>query len=162
MRDALEKLCRAALDELCAARAREGAKLAAVVLGRLADMKERLARAAPLLPEAQAAFRAKLEERLREALGTGQEERIRAEVALFAARTDVDEELARLAAHIGEAERVLGGEGAAGKKLDFIAQEMNREANTFASKAVGLKVSDCALELKLLVEQIREQVQNIE
>jgi uncharacterized protein (TIGR00255 family) len=97
MHAAIDKLCRAALDELCAARAREGAKLGTIVLGRLADMKERLARAAPLLPEAQAAFRAKLEERLREALGTGQEERIRAEVALFATRTDVDEELTRLA-----------------------------------------------------------------
>jgi len=161
-RAAIEKLCRAALDELCAARAREGAKLGTIVLGRLADMKKRLAEAAPLLPEAQAAFRAKQEERLREALGAGSEERIRAEIAVFAAKTDVDEEMTRLGAHVEEAERVLAKGGAAGKKLDFIAQEMNREANTFAAKAAGLKVSDCALELKLLVEQIREQVQNIE
>jgi uncharacterized protein (TIGR00255 family) len=161
-RAAIETLCCAALDDLCAARAREGAKLATIVLGRLADMKKRLADAAPLLPEAQAAWRVKLGERLREALGAGQEERIRAEIALFAAKTDVDEELTRLGAHIGEAERVLAKGGAAGKRLDFIAQEMNREANTFAAKAAGLKVSDCALELKLLVEQIREQVQNIE
>jgi uncharacterized protein (TIGR00255 family) len=162
VRAIIESLCRAALEELCAARAREGAKLATIVRGRLADMRKRLAYAAPLLPEAQAAFRAKLEERLREALGAGSEERIRAEIALFAAKTDVDEELTRLTAHIEEAERVLSKGGAAGKRLDFVAQEMNREANTLASKAAGLKVSDCALELKLLVEQIREQVQNIE
>ena len=161
-RAAIGSLCRAALDELCAARAREGAKLATIVLGRVADMKKRLAEAAPLIPEASAAFRARLEERLREALGAGNEERIRAEIALFATRTDVDEELTRLGAHIQEAERTLAKGGAVGKRLDFLAQEMNREANTLASKAAGLKIADCALELKLLIEQVREQVQNIE
>ena len=166
-RAAIERLCRAALDELCAARAREGAKLVAIVLGRIADMAKRLAEAAPLIPEATAAFKAKLEERLREALGAGNEERIRAEIALFATRTDVDEELTRLGAHIQEAERTLSvaqtrAAGPIGKRLDFLAQEMNREANTLASKAAGLKISECALELKLLIEQVREQVQNIE
>ncbi|HXR57732.1 MAG TPA: DUF1732 domain-containing protein, partial [Burkholderiales bacterium] len=101
------------------------------------------------------------------ALGAGSEERIRAEIALFATRTDVDEELTRLGAHIQEAERTLSvaqarSAGPIGKRLDFLAQEMNREANTLASKAAGLKISDCALELKLLIEQVREQVQNIE
>jgi len=162
MRALIDRLCRSALDELCAARAREGAKLATIVLGRLDEMKKRLAEVAPLLPEASAAFRAKLEERLREALGAGSEERIRAEIALFAAKTDVDEELTRLNAHLQEVERALGKGGAVGKRLDFLAQELNREANTLASKAAGLKISDCALELKLLIEQIREQVQNIE
>lgn len=161
-RKVIEHLCRSALEELCAARAREGAKLASIVLGRVADMKKRLAEAAPLIPEASAAFRARLEERLREALGAGNEERIRAEIALFASRTDVDEELTRLGAHIQEAERTLAKGGPAGKRLDFIAQEMNREANTLASKSAGLKISECALELKLLIEQVREQVQNIE
>jgi uncharacterized protein (TIGR00255 family) len=161
-RAAIERLVRAALDELCAARAREGAKLATIVLGRIAEMKKRLAEVVPLLPEAQAAFRAKLAERLREALGAGSEERIRAEIALFAAKTDVDEELTRLAAHVQESERALGKGGAVGKRLDFLAQEMNREANTLAAKAAGLKIADCALELKLLIEQVREQVQNIE
>lgn len=166
-RAAIEGLARAALDELCAARAREGAKLATIVLGRIAEMKKRLAEVAPLLPEAAAAFRAKHAERLREALGAGSEERIRAEIALFAAKTDVDEELTRLGAHVQEAERALGEAqtrtvGAIGKRLDFLAQEMNREANTLAAKAAGLKIADCALELKLLIEQVREQVQNIE
>ena len=167
MRAVIESLVRAALDEFCAARAREGAKLATIVLGRIADMKTRLADAAPLVPEAAAAFRAKLEDKLREALGSGSEERIRAEIALFAAKTDVDEELTRLNAHIEEVERTLH-EGQTrtgvpvGKRLDFLAQELNREANTLAAKAAGLKISDCALELKLLIEQIREQVQNLE
>jgi uncharacterized protein (TIGR00255 family) len=92
---------------------------------------------------------------------------VRAEIALFAAKSDVDEELTRLAAHLDEVERVIneGGTrtgGAVGKRLDFLAQELNREANTLAAKAAGLKIADGALELKLLIEQIREQVQNIE
>ncbi|HZS69419.1 MAG TPA: DUF1732 domain-containing protein, partial [Burkholderiales bacterium] len=87
-------------------------------------------------------------------------------IAVFAAKADVDEELTRLNAHLGEVDRVLGEGGARtvpiGKRLDFLAQELNREANTLASKAASQEISDCALELKLLVEQMREQVQNIE
>ena len=161
-RTILEALCRRTLDELCAARGREGAKLAAILLGRVAEMRKRLAEVAPLVPEAVAAHRARLAERLREVLDAGVEERIRTEVALFAAKTDVDEEITRLATHLDEVERVLAQGGAAGKRLDFLAQELNREANTLASKAAGLRIADCALELKLLIEQIREQVQNIE
>ena len=161
-RAALERLARGALDELCAARAREGAKLAAVIQERVAAMRQRVAEAAPLVPEAVSAYRARISERLREALGAGDEERLRAEVALFAARSDVDEELTRLGAHLAEIERTLRQGGAAGKRLDFLAQELNREANTLASKAAGLRISECALELKLLIEQVREQVQNIE
>ena len=91
---------------------------------------------------------------------------MRAELAVFAAKVDVDEELTRLTAHFGEVERTLAEGGArssaVGKRLDFIAQELNREANTLASKAASQEISDCALELKLLIEQMREQVQNIE
>ncbi len=173
-RTVLEDLCRRALDDLCATRAREGARLAEIVLERVASMRERLAQVAPLVPEAVAAHRARLAERLREVLEAGVEERIRTEIALFAAKSDVDEEITRLGAHLGEVERVLneggtrtggavGSKGdSVGKRLDFLAQELNREANTLASKAAGLKIADCALELKLLIEQIREQVQNIE
>ena len=125
-------------------------------------MRKRLAEVAPLVPEAVATYRAKISERLREALGTGDNERANAEVALFAAKSDVDEEITRLATHLDEVERVIAKGGAAGKRLDFLAQELNREANTLASKAAGLRIADCALELKLLIEQIREQVQNIE
>jgi uncharacterized protein (TIGR00255 family) len=161
-RPVLEALCRRALEDLAAAREREGAKLAAILRERVADMRRRLAEVAPLVPEAIATHRARLAERLREVISAGVEERIRTEIALFAAKSDVDEEITRLAAHLEEVERVLARGGAAGKRLDFLAQELNREANTLASKAAGLKIADCALELKLLIEQIREQVQNIE
>ena len=165
-RGALDSVCRRALDDLCAARGREGAKLAAILLARVGEMRKRLAEVAPLVPEAVATYRAKISERLREVLGTGDNERANAEVALFAAKSDVDEEITRLATHLDEVERVLvkgnATGGAVGKRLDFLAQELNREANTLASKAAGLRIADCALELKLLIEQIREQVQNIE
>jgi uncharacterized protein (TIGR00255 family) len=154
--------CRRALDELVATRAREGAKLAASVQERVAAMRARVEQVAPLVPQSVAAYQERIAERLREAIGSADDDRIRAEVALFAAKSDVDEELERLRTHLAEVERVLRAGGAAGKRLDFLAQELNREANTLASKAATQAVSDCALELKLLVEQVREQVQNIE
>jgi uncharacterized protein (TIGR00255 family) len=116
----------------------------------------------PLLPEAIAAYQAKITERLREAIGSADDERIRAEVALFAGRGDVAEELERLSTHLDEVERTLRAGGTVGKRLDFLAQELNREANTLAAKSASAAISDCALELKLLIEQVREQVQNIE
>ena len=162
LRAAAEALCRRALDELVAARGREGAKLATAILERVRGMRAHLEKIVPILPEAIAAYQAKITERLREALGSADDERVRTEVALFAAKADVAEELDRLQAHLGEVESVLRKGGAVGKRLDFLAQELNREANTLASKAASPAVSDCALELKVLIEQIREQVQNIE
>ena len=161
-RQAAEQLSRRAVDELVATRAREGAKLAAAVGERIADMRRRLEEVAPLIPAALASYQMKLAEKLREALGSGDDDRVRSELAVFAAKVDVDEELTRLRAHVDEVARVLGQGGAAGKRLDFIAQELNREANTLAAKAASPQVSACALELKLLIEQMREQVQNIE
>ena len=152
----------AALDELCAARAREGEKLAQNIAARVDEMERRMAAVAPLVPEAVAAFQAKLAQRLREALGSADDERVRVEVAVFAMKSDVDEELTRLAAHLGEVRRTLAQGGPVGKRLDFLAQELNREANTLASKAAAAAIADAALELKLLIEQMREQVQNIE
>jgi uncharacterized protein (TIGR00255 family) len=166
MRALAERLCRQALDEFVAARRREGAKLAAAVTERVAAMRRRLEEVAPLVPQSIALYEEKLKERLKEAIGSADDERIRAEIALFAAKIDVGEELDRLRAHLGEVDRTLSQGGSrgspVGKRLDFLAQELNREANTLASKAASQAVSDCALELKLLVEQIREQVQNIE
>jgi len=162
LRAAVDALAKRVVDELCAARLREGAKLAAILSGRVGEMRARLAEVTPLVPQANAAYQARLAERLREAVGTADDERIRAELAVFAVKTDVQEELQRLAAHVDEVERILARGGAAGKRLDFLAQELNREANTLASKAATQRIADCALELKLLIEQIREQVQNIE
>ena len=162
LRAAAAELCRRALDELVAARRREGAKLAASIAERVAAMRRRVEEVKPLVPQAVVAYQAKLAERLREVLGSADDERIRTEIAVFAGKSDVDEELERLTVHLAEVDRVLKQGGAAGKRLDFIAQELNREANTLASKAASQAISDCALELKLLVEQVREQVQNIE
>ncbi len=155
-------LCRQALDELVATRNREGAKLAHGILQRVHAMRARVDEVAPLVPQSVAAYQAKITERLREAIGSADDDRVRAELALFSAKVDVGEELDRLRAHLSEVERTLKQGGAVGKRLDFLAQELNREANTLASKSASQPISDCALELKLLVEQIREQVQNIE
>jgi len=155
-------LCTRVLDEFQASRGREGAKLAAGIRDRVQAMRAHVDEVAPLVPLAVAAYQAKVAERLKEALGSADDDRVRAEVALFGVKVDVDEELERLRAHLGEVELALGKGGPAGKRLDFLAQELNREANTLASKAASQPLSDCALELKLLVEQIREQVQNIE
>ncbi|HEX7053066.1 MAG TPA: YicC/YloC family endoribonuclease [Burkholderiales bacterium] len=164
-RRAAAELCRRALDELVAARGREGARLAQAIGERVASMRRRVEALAPHLPQALADYQAKLSQKLREALGTSgvvDEERLRAELALFAAKVDVDEEITRLQAHFAEVERVLAAGGAVGKRLDFLAQELNREANTLAAKAASAEISDCALELKVLIEQMREQVQNLE
>lgn len=165
-RQAAEALARKAIGELVATREREGAKLGAAIGEHVAAMRLRVEQVAPLIPHALSLYQQKITEKLREAIGSADDDRVRTELALFAARIDVDEELTRLRAHFSEVERVLKEAGArstpVGKRLDFIAQELNREANTLASKALGQQVSDCALELKLLVEQMREQVQNLE
>ena len=156
------ELGRKALDELVATRGREGAKLAASILERVAAMRARVEEVAPLVPQSVAAYQQKISERLKEAVGSADEDRIRTEIALFATKVDVGEELDRLRAHLSEVERTLRKGGAVGKRLDFLAQELNREANTLASKSASSQISDGAIELKLLIEQIREQVQNIE
>ncbi len=155
-------LARAALDDFSATRGREGAKLATIILERVAAMREIVARVAPRIPEAQALFTEKLRQRLQEALGNASDERILQEVAVFAARIDVAEELARLTTHLDEVERVLKQGGACGKRLDFLMQELNREANTLGSKSAVTEVSQASMDLKLLIEQMREQIQNLE
>jgi uncharacterized protein (TIGR00255 family) len=162
LRSAVDTLCSQALDDFVAARSREGAKLAAGIVERVRAMLARVDEVTPLVPQALAAYQEKISQRLREAIGSADDERIRVEVAVFAARVDIAEEIDRLRAHLGETERVLAAGGLVGKRLDFLAQELNREANTLASKAASPAIADCALELKVLVEQIREQVQNIE
>lgn len=159
---ACRELLAAVVQEFNAARSREGDKLKALLLERAAGMERRIAETAPRIPQVIDAYRERLAARLREALGGGEEERVRQEVAVFAAKIDVDEEISRLTAHVSELKQVLVNGGAVGKKLDFLMQELNREANTLASKSVDLAVTRAALDLKLLVEQMREQIQNIE
>ncbi|MCF8197985.1 MAG: YicC family protein [Sulfuritalea sp.] len=159
---AAQELFAQLLDEFIASREREGAKLADVLRDRAARMREQIAAALPLLPAALAAYRERLSTKLREAVANLDEDRIRQEVGVFAAKIDVDEEIARLITHMDELERVLKKGGAVGKRLDFLMQELNREANTLSSKSVSGDVTAIALELKLLIEQMREQVQNLE
>jgi uncharacterized protein (TIGR00255 family) len=162
MRAACNEALLEVLDEFSASRAREGEKLKAVLLERVTAMEERVAIVAPRMPEVLAAFREKLAGRLHEAMAVSDDERIRQEITLFANRIDVDEELSRLTAHFGEIRRILDAGGAVGKRLDFMMQELNREANTLGSKSVDAEVTRVALDLKLLIEQMREQIQNIE
>lgn len=150
------------LREFAAARAREGAKLAAVILERAAGMRERIAAVKPRLPGIIAAFQDKLNTRLKEAMLSADDERVRQEITLFINKIDVDEELSRLATHLDELERIVGKGGASGKRLDFLMQELNREANTLGSKSADVEVTRVAMDLKLLIEQMREQIQNIE
>ncbi len=155
-------LAKDALDDFTASRAREGEKLTGVILERVVRMRDLVREVAPRIPLAQAAFQDKLKQRLVDALGSADDDRIRQEVAVFAVRIDVAEELARLSTHLDEVERVLKAGGASGKRLDFLMQELNREANTLGSKSVVSEVSQAAMELKLLIEQMREQIQNLE
>jgi uncharacterized protein (TIGR00255 family) len=155
-------LVKAALAEFAATRAREGDKLKAMILERIDRMHLRLAQIQSHVPEAIAAYQEKLAARLREALATTDEERIRHEIALFGVKIDIAEELNRLGAHLEEVRRVLAAGGAVGKRLDFLMQELNREANTLGSKSVSKELSDTSLDFKLLIEQMREQIQNIE
>jgi uncharacterized protein (TIGR00255 family) len=158
----IDALVQQALSELTSARAREGAKLRDVLEARCSDIETQVARVAPRIPAIHAAFLSKLGARLAEVGLDANEDRLKQELALFATKIDVAEEVARLVTHVAEVRRVLAQGGSAGKRLDFLAQELNREANTLGSKSVDAELSQVSLELKVLIEQMREQVQNLE
>ena len=160
---ALMALFKNAIAELTATRQREGEKLGAMINQRLDGIEELVKQVTPLIPEMVAAYQEKLAAKLAEAMvGTASDERLKQEVVLFASRIDVSEELNRLTAHISEVRRVVKSGGAVGKRLDFLMQELNREANTLGSKSVSTESTKVAVELKVLIEQMREQIQNIE
>jgi uncharacterized protein (TIGR00255 family) len=151
-----------AIAELNQSRSREGAKMEAILRERLDRMSVLVKEAEPLMPGAVKAFADKLAAKVAEAGASPTDERIHQEIVLYAARIDVDEELSRLVAHVTEYKRVLDRGGACGKRLDFLCQELNREANTLGSKSVANEITRISVELKVLIEQMREQVQNIE
>ncbi len=161
--------CVAGLRE---AREREGGRLAAMLLDRVVQLRELALRAGPLVPQVVQRQQQRFLERWHEALGSAQaaqnlpvqalQERALNEAAAFAIRIDVSEELTRLASHLDEIERLLGAGGELGKRLDFLIQELQREANTLGSKSAALELTTISVEMKVLVEQMREQVQNIE
>ena len=162
-KEALIALFKSAVLELTATRRREGDKLAALIQQRLDGIEVLVDQVTPLIPDMVAAYQEKLTLKLTEAMtGSASDERLKQEVVLFASRIDVSEELNRLTAHISEVRRVVKSGGAVGKRLDFLMQELNREANTLGSKSVSTESTKVAVELKVLIEQMREQIQNIE
>jgi len=152
----------ATLEELVAARAREGARLRELLEQRCATLEELVAGVRARVPEVQARVRARLAERVAELTANVDRERLEQELALLLQRLDVDEELERLTGHIEEVRRVIDGSEPAGRRLDFLMQELNREANTLSSKSQDLETTRSAVDMKVLIEQMREQVQNAE
>ena len=161
---------RAALAALMESRHAEGKALVGVLISITGKMRDIVKVIEPKVPEYVAQYQEKLTERLAEALAAQEKakagselmERIRQEVVLYAVRIDVAEEFARLKTHLQAVDTALAGKGPVGKRLDFLMQELNREANTLSSKSVSGECTQAALELKLMIEQMREQVQNLE
>ncbi|HEU4622712.1 MAG TPA: YicC/YloC family endoribonuclease [Burkholderiaceae bacterium] len=176
LREGVLTAAKACLNDFDASRQREGERLALALIERCEKLAEITAALKPRLPQLREAYRERISAKLAEAIGLGIPEgtagmsreeiaaRLSNEVAIFALRADIDEELTRLETHIAEVSRVVtsGANGGIGKRLDFLMQELHREANTLGSKAVASELADASIELKLLIEQMREQVQNIE
>lgn len=158
----VKKLVQQGLQDLNASRAREGDKLKTLILDRINQIEGLVEKVKPLLPALTKEYQAKLENKLQETLKSIDPERVAQELVLFAQRIDVDEELTRLTAHVSEVKRILNSDAPAGKRLDFLMQELNREANTLGSKSVSVQTTQVSMELKVLIEQMREQIQNIE
>jgi uncharacterized protein (TIGR00255 family) len=159
---AARKLFAAALADLKGMRASEGARLKELVLGRCEQLVAQVAQVRTRLPEVHAAIRARYAERLGELAVTIDTERLEQEIALILQRMDVAEELDRLDGHVAETRKIAASPEAAGRRLDFLMQEFNREVNTLSSKSQDLATTRLAVDMKVLVEQMREQIQNIE
>lgn len=174
LQEIISKLCDQAVDALKQSREREGAGLAAVLLEKIDGMEAIVDSLLPMLPQFLGHYEGKIRERMTEAFDKiiadrashltveDLEERIKHEVALHSVRIDVKEEVERLQTHFKEVRRILAQGGVVGKRLDFVTQELNREANTLGSKAHAIAQTQASIDLKVLVEQFREQVQNIE
>ncbi len=166
----LLKLAKKALKELLSARQREGDRLKVMLLGRTAQLRALSAQAVPLVPQLVELQKTRFLERFKEAMALADgapmpeaaRDRAQAEATAFAMRIDVAEEITRLASHLDEIDRLLDGGGELGKRLDFLIQELHREANTLGSKSTSLELTRISVDMKVLIEQIREQVQNIE
>jgi uncharacterized protein (TIGR00255 family) len=168
--DELLKLAKKALKDLLAAREREGARLAQMLLDRTAQLRALAASAEPMVPKLVEQQKIRFIERWKEAMALGggstlpeaAQDRALTEATSFAIRIDVAEEITRLSSHLDEIDRLLAGGGEVGKRLDFLIQELHREANTLGSKSGSLELTHVSVDMKVLIEQIREQVQNIE
>ncbi len=151
-----------ALNKLVAARQREGEAIQALILQRLVSIKDYVAKIEPIVPKIISGQQDKLKARLSNFIVDINQDRLEQELVFYAQRSDVAEELDRLKVHVGEVMHVLEQGGAVGRRLDFLLQELNREANTLASKSLAVDTTYTAVELKVLIEQIREQIQNLE
>jgi uncharacterized protein (TIGR00255 family) len=151
-----------ALTDIRSMRASEGARLKGLIEQRCDQLEQLVADVRARLPEVRVAMRARFAERLAELAATVDADRLEQEIALILQRMDVDEELDRLTGHIAETRKVIASPEAAGRRLDFLMQEFNREANTLSSKSQDLATTRIAVDMKVLIEQMREQVQNIE
>ena len=151
-----------ALAELARSRDSEGARLRDALEQRCAGLNEFAALVMDRLPEVRARMRTKLLERIAQLVSDVDHERLEQELAILAQRLDVDEELDRLSGHVDEVRKTFVGQEAAGRRLDFLMQELNREANTLSSKSQDIETTRAAVDMKVLIEQMREQVQNIE
>ena len=151
-----------ALDELVATREREGEQIKALLGARLEGIEQQVAKARERLPEVRGKIREKLETRVAELTDKVDQDRLELELVLLAQKMDVDEELDRLEGHVVETRRVLERDEPVGRRLDFLMQEFNREANTLGSKSADSETTAVSIELKVLIEQMREQVQNVE
>ncbi len=168
--DELLKLAKKALKDLLAAREREGARLAQMLLDRTAQLRALAASAEPMVPKLVEQQKIRFMERWKEAMALGggstlpeaAQDRALTEATSFAIRIDVAEEITRLSSHLDEIDRLLAVGGEVGKRLDFLIQELHREANTLGSKSGSLELTHVSVDMKVLIEQIREQVQNIE
>lgn len=160
--DSVMKLLQQAVHVFNATRAREGEKLKNFLLQRIEQINALCENIAPRIPASIKAYEARLRQRLLEAMNNHDDERLHQEISLFAGKIDVDEELSRLHTHAGEVSRILDKGGSVGKRLDFLMQELHREANTLGAKSVDAEVSRASMEMKILIEQMREQIQNLE
>lgn len=171
--ESVQQIARRALDDLMAAREREGARLVAMLRGHVTQLRALADQARPLVPKLVEQQRQRFLDRWRDAMGLGEQagtaaqaeaaqDRALAEATAYAIRIDVAEELTRLVAHLDEVERLLDKGGEVGKRLDFMVQELHREANTLGSKSAALELTRVSVDMKVLIEQMREQVQNVE
>jgi uncharacterized protein (TIGR00255 family) len=160
--EAAHALLAEAIAELARFRGSEGARLQDALEQRCNGLLEFAARVAERLPEVRTRIRAKLRDRIAQLVSEVDHDRVEQELAILAQRLDVDEEIDRLRGHVAEVRKAFAAEDAAGRRLDFLMQELNREANTLSSKSQDLETTRAAVDMKVLIEQMREQVQNIE
>ena len=152
----------AALDDLVATRQREGSELQGFIKKRIDSVREIVVNVRNKMPEILTKQKQNILDRLAELQAELEPARLEQEVSLLAQKADVEEELDRLDSHLNEVERVLSANGQKGRRLDFLMQELNREANTLSSKSIVVETTLSAVELKVLIEQMREQIQNVE